>query len=149
MVALPVERQYRHYLIIEDDLGRKEYPLLESIYTIGRKHSCTLHLHSQFVSRLHATLLRCMRNNGYYYYRILDGDGHQNTSANGILVNGKKVSAHELKNGDEIVFGPKVFAIYEYRPPTNNTLPNPPNAMEDEDPFDITLIDPAMLGEND
>lgn len=137
----------QHYLIVNDDLGRREYVLTESRYSLGRKTSCTIHLHSQFVSRLHATLLRCLRNDGSSYYRIVDGDGAQNLSVNGIIINRKKAISHELRHGDEVVFGPQVFAVYEYR--TEGMPMGHRPMVEEEDPFDITLIDPAMMDDND
>lgn len=147
MVAASSSNQYQHYLLVNDDMGRREYVLTESTYSLGRKSSCTIYLHSQFVSRLHATLLRCLRNDGSSYYRIVDGDGFKSTSANGIIVNSKKVAAQELKHGDAVVFGPQVFAVYEYRlsgTPTDNRM-----LTEEDDPFDITLIDPGMIDDGD
>lgn len=146
VVASSKSNPYNHYFIVNDDQGSREYPLTGSKYTLGRKSSCTINLHSQFVSRLHATLLRCLRNDGKSYYRILDGDGHQQNSANGIIINGKKLSAHELKHGDEIIFGPQVYGVYEYR--QEGDASNHENVHDEEDPFDITLIDPAMIEED-
>jgi hypothetical protein len=76
----------------------------------------------------------------------LDGDGYQQNSANGIIVNGKKLNAHELKHGDEIIFGPQVYGTYEYRQEGDTS--NHENVHDEEDPFDITLIDPAMIDED-
>ncbi|MBV8884800.1 MAG: FHA domain-containing protein, partial [Chroococcidiopsidaceae cyanobacterium CP_BM_RX_35] len=59
-------------------------------------------------------------------------------SANGILINGRKVSTHDLKNEDEIVFGPQVRAIYYLL--GRETLTTGP-----QDEWDVTLIGPNML----
>jgi pSer/pThr/pTyr-binding forkhead associated (FHA) protein len=42
----------------------------------------------------------------------VDGDTTGKPSANGIMINGRKTLVHNLKNEDEIVFGPTVRAIY-------------------------------------
>ncbi|RUS95638.1 hypothetical protein DSM107003_28140 [Trichormus variabilis SAG 1403-4b] len=111
---MAAELNENHLLIIEDDQGRKEFPLENSVYSIGRDRNCSIRLISQFVSRHHATLVRFPRknqNNGYYY-RIIDGDSKGKPSANGLVINGRKLPTHNLKNEDEIVFGPQVRAIY-------------------------------------
>lgn len=135
--------QREHFLIIEDDKGRQEVILRDAMYAVGRSPECDIRLRSQFVSRHHATLLRCLRADGSSYYRIVDGDNKSNRSVNGLLINGKKTPTHDLKHGDEVVFGPQVFAIYQYR--RRDKFPTLPT----NDPFDITLIDPAMMEEDD
>lgn len=129
--------EHEHILIVEDDNGRKEIILKEMSYSIGREKKCDIRLHSQFVSRRHATLSRQEDDKGTVYYQIADGDGEGKPSSNGLLINGRKLPSHQLKHKDEVVFGPKVFAIYQIR----RRDPNP----TDPDPFDITLIDPAMM----
>jgi len=47
------------------------------------------------------------REDDTYFYRIVDGDSKGKPSANGMLINGRNPS-HDLKNADEIVFGPQV-----------------------------------------
>ena len=143
MGAVSNAAKYNHYLIVNDDQGKREYILTESKYSIGRKSDCTIILDSQFVSRLHATLLRCLHNNGESYYRLLDGDGYQKTSANGLRVNGAKVAVHELKDGDEIIFGPQIYAVYKYHL-VDKASPLEQVSIE-EDPFDITLLSPSMM----
>jgi pSer/pThr/pTyr-binding forkhead associated (FHA) protein len=139
MAQKPAEHYITHLLIVEDDRGRQEFRLSDSNYTLGRSPDCDIRLNSLFVSRTHATLLKEINEQGYEYYRIIDGSVDGTTSANGILVNGKKVESHNLENGDEIVFGPQVFATYHYR--QRDVFPTLPT----DDPFDITLIDPAMV----
>ncbi len=147
MAVNAASEQQNHYLIVHDDQGEREFTLTASKYTLGRKSDCTIVLDSHFVSRLHATLLRCLRNDGQSYYRLLDGDGYQQSSANGIIVNGKKVNAHELKHDDKIIFGPQVYAVYKFRQVTDT--PALKKVTKEDDPFDVTLIDPAMIIEDD
>ncbi|MBD2626516.1 FHA domain-containing protein [Trichormus variabilis] len=138
-LSMAAELNENHLLIIEDDQGRKEFPLENSVYSIGRDRNCSIRLISQFVSRHHATLVRFPRknqNNGYYY-RIIDGDSKGKPSANGLVINGRKLPTHNLKNEDEIVFGPQVRAIYYVL--KNTRLSGQTDACE----YDITLINPG------
>ncbi|MBE9114895.1 FHA domain-containing protein [Lusitaniella coriacea LEGE 07157] len=139
MAARPAKSDLEHYLIVEDDRGRKGISLKEASYRIGREKNSDIHLSSQFVSRRHATLNRRVREDGTSYYQIVDGDGEGRTSVNGLLINGRKLESHNLKHGDEIVFGPQVFAIYQLK--ERDLFPTVPP----DDPFDITLIDPGMM----
>ncbi len=145
VVALPLclmtsAPHQSHLLIIEDDKGRREYTLDSPVYSIGRDPKCDIRLVSQFVSRRHATLVQLPNEDGSFYYRIVDGNLKGKPSANGLLINGRKLQAHDLVNEDEIVFGPKVRAVY-YRLERDAVLTIPP------DEFDITLISPNMIGD--
>lgn len=131
-----------HLLIIEDDQGRKEFDLDGPVYSIGRDPRCDIRLFSQFVSRRHATLVRLPREDGSSYYRIVDGDSKGKPSANGLLINGSKTLAHDLKNEDEIVFGPQVRAIYYLL--RRDSIPSGP-----VDEYDVTLIGPNMMPDFD
>jgi len=101
-----------HLLIIEDDKGRKEYTLEESVYSLGRDPQCDIRLYSMFISRHHATLVRQIIDDGSYVYKVVDGNANGKQSANGLLVNGQKCQVHDLEDEDEIVFGPNVSAKY-------------------------------------
>ncbi|GAB4461280.1 MAG: hypothetical protein OHK0037_09960 [Elainellaceae cyanobacterium] len=129
-----------HLIIIEDNKGRREYVLDSEVYSVGRDPTCDIRLVSPFVSRHHATLVRMEDDRGNYYYRIVDGNGKSKPSANGLLINGKKLPAHNLENQDQVVFGPDVAAIY-YMLNHENVATVPP------DPYDITLISPNMVDE--
>ncbi len=133
------DARLNHLLIIEDDKGRKEFTLDGPVYSIGRDPRCDIRLFSQFVSRRHATLVRLPREDGSYYYRIVDGDSKGKPSSNGLLINGRKLPAHDLQNEDEVVFGPQVRAIYYLL--KQDTVPSGPPTDE----FDITLIGPNMM----
>ncbi|MEC4816927.1 MAG: FHA domain-containing protein [Scytonema sp. PMC 1069.18] len=140
-LPMATETQESHLLIIEDDQGRKEFTLDQSIYSIGRDRESDIRLISQFVSRRHATLVRLPRDNKThsYYYRIVDGDAKGKPSSNGLMINGRKIPAHDLKNEDEIVFGPQVRAIYYLLKDSMR-----PTGQTDASEYDITLINPGM-----
>ncbi len=133
------EAAHNHLLIIEDDKGRREIELSKPIYSLGRDRQCDIRLWSQFVSRLHATLIQLPQPDGLFFYRIVDGSVDGKPSSNGILINGRKVQTCDLKNSDEIVFGPKIHAIYYVLRPTKVHR----RTLTDE--FDITLISPNMI----
>lgn len=139
-LSMAAQTNESHLFIIEDDQGRKEFPLDRPAYSIGRDKNCDIRLVSQFVSRRHATLVRLPRddNSNRYYYRIVDGDAKGKPSSNGIMVNGRKMLAHDLKNEDEIVFGPQVRAIYYLLRDTMRV------GQTDSSEYDITLINPGM-----
>ncbi|MFB2768619.1 FHA domain-containing protein [Pelatocladus sp. BLCC-F211] len=140
-LSMAAENHESHILIVEDDQGRKEFTLERPIYSIGRDRECDIRLVSQFVSRRHATLVRLPRNdrNNSHYYRIIDGDARGKPSSNGLMINGRKLSAYDLKNEDEVVFGPQVRAIY-YLLKRDTVPPGQTDASE----YDITLINPGM-----
>lgn len=138
MTTRPAKHREEHILIVTDGKGRREIQLKEKTYSLGRGVQCNIMLQSQFVSRHHATLIKREREDNQHY-RIVDGDSEGKTSVNGLLVNGKKVRFHDLKHGDKVIFGPQVEAVYEYR--EYDLFPTIPP----DDPYDITLIDPAMI----
>jgi pSer/pThr/pTyr-binding forkhead associated (FHA) protein len=137
---MPAQSNQNHLLIIEDDKGRKEFPLRGDVYSIGRDPKSDIRLFSQFVSRRHATLVRRHREDGSPYYRIVDGNLKGKPSANGLMINGRKLQAHDLEDEDEVVFGPQVSAKYYLL--KSDPLPTGP-----PDEFDITLISPGMVGD--
>ena len=145
MNSKPVKHREEHILIVTDGKGYREIVLKNETYSVGRGVQCDIVLQSQFVSRHHATLYRRIRQDGSSYYRIVDGDMEGKRSVNGLLINQAKIKqeSHDLQDGDEIVFGPQVFAIYQYR--QRDKFPTLPS----NDPFDITLIDPAMMDYDD
>ena len=138
VIPMSSEARHTHLLIIDDDKGKREFVLEAPVYSVGRDAQCDIRLVSQFVSRRHATLVRLPKEDGTYYYRIVDGNLKGKGSANGILINGRKVPTHDLQSGDEVVFGPQVRAIY-YSLDRDAVSTTPP------DEFDITLISPNMM----
>jgi pSer/pThr/pTyr-binding forkhead associated (FHA) protein len=135
------EPPQNHLLIIEDSKGRRKLLLDWSTYSIGRDLKCDIRLYSLFVGRHHASLERHFREDGGTYYRIIDGDLEGKPSVNGLLINGHKLQGHDLENGDVVVFGPCVRMIYF-------VLENDSFDLDTLDlpEFDITLIDPKMVG---
>ena len=142
MTVKPVKHREEHVLVITDGKGYREIRLQDNTYSIGRGMQCDIVLHSQFVSRHHATLIKREEEENNYY-RIIDGNNEGKTSVNGLLIDGKKVRFHDLRNGDKVVFGPQVEAVYEYR--EYDFFPTIPP----DDPYDITLIDPAMIDDEE
>jgi pSer/pThr/pTyr-binding forkhead associated (FHA) protein len=128
-------------LIVEDSQGRREISLDSSVYSLGRDPKCDIRLASQFVSRHHATIVQLPKDNKTLY-RIVDGNLKGKPSANGMLINGRKVQSHDLSNEDEIVFGPQARAIFYQlaRDTFSGVAP---------DEFDITLISPNMIDEDE
>ncbi len=98
--------------IVQDDQGRREFVLEAPLYSIGRDPQCDIRLISQFVSRRHATLVQLPKEDGSFYYRIVDGNAKGKGSANGLSINGHSLQARDLQHEDGIVFGPNVAATY-------------------------------------
>ncbi len=103
-------------LILEDDWGRREVMLERDQYTLGRDSGSDICLHSQYVSRHHAVLIKITRPDGNSTYQIIDGGLNHQPSRNGLLVNGQKCQTVVLQPEDEIVFGPRVRIIYRLLP---------------------------------
>ncbi|KAM3091432.1 FHA domain-containing protein [Phormidesmis sp. 146-35] len=101
-----------HLLLVRDDQGEHQITLERSLCTIGRDPRCTVRLASQFVSRRHATLIQLPLDDGSCRYQIVDGSPKGKPSANGLLINGRKLQTHVLCDRDKIVFGPQVWAVY-------------------------------------
>ncbi|MGY2709346.1 FHA domain-containing protein [Thermostichus sp. MS-CIW-28] len=105
---------HQHILIVEDRDGRRTQVLGSAKYFIGRDLANDICLNSQYASRYHAMLLRIpAEREGEYCYRILDGDLEGRPSTNGLLINGQKLTTHQLKSGDVITFGPDAKATYK------------------------------------
>ncbi len=103
-----------HSLLITDAKGNRKL-LLEGLkYTIGRDVTNDIQLHSRFVSRQHAVMLRVPGSEpGKYLYRIIDGDLAGKPSVNGVIVNSHyRVTSYELCHGDVITLAPNVQLTY-------------------------------------
>jgi pSer/pThr/pTyr-binding forkhead associated (FHA) protein len=108
------ETQSDHVLLIVDAKGSRKILLDGLKYTIGRDVTNNIHLHSRFVSRQHALILRVPASEpGRYLYRIVDGDLSGKPSINGITVNNnQRVSSYDLCHGDVIALAPNVTLTY-------------------------------------
>jgi pSer/pThr/pTyr-binding forkhead associated (FHA) protein len=103
----------RHLLVVDDDNGRRSIALDAATYSLGRDQTNAIVLESKSVSRQHALLLRLpVPETAGYRYRLVDGNSEGRPSVNGLIVNGKRCSSHNLINGDVIVFGQHVKAAY-------------------------------------
>ncbi|MGC8711723.1 MAG: FHA domain-containing protein [Leptodesmis sp.] len=122
--------QQSHVLVVTDDRGRIEISLDQAIYSIGRDPNCDIRLVSQSVLRHHATLVQLLYKDGSFCYRIIDGAPRGKRSANGLLINGQKLQAHDLQHEDVIVFSPNVEAVY-YR--LKQDVGNPPDEFDIDD----------------
>jgi pSer/pThr/pTyr-binding forkhead associated (FHA) protein len=106
-------KQVRHVMVIEDNQGRRTISLEAATYSLGRDPTNAIILHSSFVSRQHAILLRVpMPGSSTYLFRIIDGNLQGKRSTNGITVNGQNCYSHDLNHGDIIVFSSDVTAGY-------------------------------------
>ncbi|MBD1833533.1 EAL domain-containing protein [Cyanobacteria bacterium FACHB-472] len=109
--------QFCHVLVIEDPKGRRTVSFEASTYSLGRDRSNSVVLNSRLISRHHATLFRVKNPvNGDYLYWIIDGDLQGNLSTNGLVVNGRRCFAHELKHEDTLIFGGIIKASYRIIP---------------------------------
>ncbi|MEM9003688.1 MAG: EAL domain-containing protein [Cyanobacteria bacterium P01_F01_bin.86] len=104
--------------------------LTQKIYTIGRFSSNDIFLTSRGVSRSHASIY--FLDNRFW---IIDGNLKGETSTNGLLVNGQKISIHKLSQYDIVTFCKNVYAIFiEY-----------PSDLESVDEFENTIRNIALF----
>lgn len=103
----------RHLLLLCDDNSKQLIALEAATYLIGRDPSNSIIIQSKWSSRQHAVLLRVTApTSSHYAFRIIDGDLQGHPSTNGLVINGQRCSAHDLKHGDFIRFGKATFATY-------------------------------------
>ncbi|MEM1238309.1 MAG: ATP-binding protein [Cyanobacteria bacterium P01_H01_bin.26] len=143
----------QHLLIIEDDDGKRAVSLQADSDSIGRDVGNSIVLHSQEVSRQHAILLRVTRPGEYGYgFRIIDGNLQGKPSTNGLFINGRRRSAHNLRHGDEIVFGVNVKMRYQTAP-EDEDLGWLLSGSDEAEKYMATLIatpvDPCIIAESD
>ncbi|MEO0755436.1 MAG: ATP-binding protein [Cyanobacteria bacterium J06648_16] len=107
----------QHFLIIQDDNGRRAVEIHAESSSIGRDASNSIVLDSKEVSRQHAILLRVtLPGKDGYTFRIVDGDLCGKSSTNGLFINGRRCHSHTLRHRDAIVFGANVSARYHAVP---------------------------------
>ena len=103
----------RHLLVVEDEQGKRTFPLEAETYSLGRDSSNSIVLHGELISRQHATILRItVPESDRSFFRIIDGSFNGKRSTNGISIGRQKCLSHDLKHGDIIEFGKKIRAKY-------------------------------------
>jgi hypothetical protein len=90
---------FGHYLAFEEDGEEWLVPIESKVTHIGRGLTADVRIEEQRVSRSHAILVR----HGHHT-RLLD-----NRSANGTFVNGRRIVATNIVDGDVIRTGPVVM----------------------------------------
>lgn len=103
----------KHLLLIEDDDGQRTVELHAASSSIGRDPRNSIVLNSREVSRQHAILLRLSQpDRPDHQFRLVDGNFQGTPSTNGLFVNGRQRTSHNLAHGDSIMFGTQVDARY-------------------------------------
>jgi diguanylate cyclase (GGDEF)-like protein/PAS domain S-box-containing protein len=118
-----------HLLSIQSG-GSEQVILLESsTYSIGRHEANSIVLNSSAISRHHATLLRLSDpKTKKYYFRIVDGDLNGKPSLNGISINDRRCSSHDLQNQDVITFSDDIKITYYHV--SNSADPIYPHSLQ-------------------
>ncbi len=93
------------YLAFGDGTETRLVPLADKITHIGRSIGSEVRFEDPRVSRSHAIIVRHGR-----FARVLD-----NRSSNGTFLNGRRVVATNLRNGDVIGIGPLAIQYIEVR----------------------------------
>ena len=94
---------FGHYLVFEQDGEEWLVPIDSQVTHIGRGLTADVRVEEQRVSRSHAILVR----HGHHT-RLLD-----NRSANGTFVNGRRIIATNIVDGDVIRLGPVVMTYLQ------------------------------------
>ena len=135
-----LERQsIRHFLVIEDNHGKRLFPLRAASYSLGRDSRNSIILHSKSVSRQHALLLRITlssEDSGHYIFRVLDGNLRGKRSTNGVFINGERCVSHDLRHGDLIEFGTPSVSVH-YHTLTNLSDQEYQSLCEADDPLGL------------
>ena len=108
---------FSHILKIYQPQSQTQIILDGALYSIGRHPENSIVIPSQFISRIHALLVRIDHpGKEKIAFRIIDGNQQGRRSINGIAINGKFYRSHILQNGDHIRLGSAVEATYEIVP---------------------------------
>lgn len=93
----PAEAPAGHYLAVEDSAGaRMLIPIEDKVTHVGRAATADLRFEEPHVSRRHAIIVRYGR-----HVRVLD-----DRSSEGTFVNGTRIVATDLLDGDVVRLGP-------------------------------------------
>ena len=96
-----------HLILQKEDSQAKIFKLTEAITTLGRKSKSDVFLTDQSVSRDHAEII-ALEDGGYEIHDV--GAKHP------IMVNGKIISRHRLRDGDEIKLGDSILIFRSKEP---------------------------------
>jgi len=88
-------------IMFREDGGKRVFPLVPGVTTIGRKQDCSIRIPLGVVSRRHAEIIV-----GDIAVTLRDLG-----AANGTYVNAKKIEKEDLEPGDQIMIGPIVFTV--------------------------------------
>jgi adenylate cyclase len=113
--------------------GGDPIPLNKPSLLVGRRPSCDIRLEFANVSSHHCLLEYI---NGYW--RALDMN-----SSNGTKVNGERIDEKFILPGDKVAFAKHAYEI-QYTPDPESAPP-----VEEEDPFAMSLLEKAGLGNRD
>jgi pSer/pThr/pTyr-binding forkhead associated (FHA) protein len=103
-----------HVLVIHDQPEPRRVLLQSATYSLGRDQRNSIVIPDRAISRQQALLLRMPNpQKGGYNYRILDGNSTGKPSLNGLCVNGKECSIHDLVPGDTILLGNLIRIDYQ------------------------------------
>jgi pSer/pThr/pTyr-binding forkhead associated (FHA) protein len=103
-----------HILVIHDQPTPRRVLLESATYSVGRDKRNSIVIPNRAISRQQALLLRMPNpQKGSYRYRILDGNSTGKPSLNGLCVNGKDCSIHDLTPGDTILLGNLIRIDYQ------------------------------------
>ena len=109
----PLSRTIKHVLIVTENGKERIINLDATTYSIGRHPANSIVIQEKMVSRQHALLLRIPKSkNGDCLFRIVDGNLQGKRSQNGVLVNGKRIYAHDLRDHDIITLSDHIQAVY-------------------------------------
>lgn len=114
--------------------GGEPIPLLRSPLTIGRRESCDISLQFPNISGMHCELVF---RDGYWTVRDLN-------SANGIKVNGSRVTQRPLKSGDELAIAKRKYTI-QYTASGDAQRKLEELLTEEDDIFGKSLLEKAGL----
>lgn len=98
----PVVAQERFLVLLEPD-SQTKCPLDEDLLTIGRSESADIKIDGDFISRIHARILRIGIDS------VIEDAG----SKNGTWVNGEQIERHVLRHGDLIRVGSGNFRFVD------------------------------------
>ena len=103
-----------HVLVIHDQPNPRRVLLQSATYSVGRDKRNSIVIPNRAISRQQALLLRMPNpKTGSYRYRILDGNSTGKPSLNGLCINGKDCSIHDLTPGDTILLGNLIRVDYQ------------------------------------